>query len=136
MKTIIILLTIVTLQSCLYEQYSKAIITNKTNEIITLTFHIDTTELDRRWHNRHPKDAFKNIPNEILTLDSTDNLIGKVKINPNQTLELDQSMTYQPMYWFDKISFTHSGKHIVIDNKTDIEKAFVKNDFTYEMKIQ
>ena len=141
MKKILFLFIALIFQGCVYEQYSTAIIKNNTDNLITIKLHLDTVSLKSKYWYKQPIDAFeyfkKSDTTEKFKIDSTNNLSGTIILKPNQTLRLYEHMTYKPELFVDKIFISYYSKSILLENKIDIEKAFIKKDKgIYELNIE
>ncbi len=141
MKKILFLFIALIFQGCVYEQYSTAIIKNNTDNLITIKLHLDTVRLKSKYWYKQPIDAFeyfeKSDTTEKFKIDSTNNLSGTIILKPNQTLRLYEHMTYKPELFVNKIFISYYSKSILLENKIDIEKAFIKKDKgIYELNIE
>jgi hypothetical protein len=133
LKIVLLLLLCISTYSC--DIFSFAEIINKSDKEITVEILYDRTELEQVPGLKSIKPYFPN-ETQLISFDSL-SMIGKLKIEPNDSLCIASNRGSSPRFKFIKSLNIFADDTIVLTNQNEISELFKETSpriFTWEIK--
>jgi hypothetical protein len=133
LKIVLILLLCISIYSC--DIFSFAEIINKSDKEITVEILYDQADLEQVPGLKSIKPYFSN-ETQLISFDSL-TMIGKLKIEPKDSLCIASNRGSSPRFEFIKSLKIFTNDTIVLTNRNEISKLFIETSpciFTWEIK--
>ncbi|AWA30937.1 hypothetical protein HYN48_13105 [Flavobacterium magnum] len=133
LKIILLFLICIVFHAC--DTSSFAEIINKTDKEITVEIFYNRSELEKVPGLKSIKPYFNNDA-QLINFDSV-SMIGRLKINPNDTLIIDSNRGSNPRFKFIRTLKIFADDTIKLNNQNEISKSFKETSpgiFAFEFK--